>query len=673
VSPVWLPELAAVVAALLATALASAVAGARAAYGGTLGLCAIGAIVDLGFLMSGAAPVALAVPLGLPGAGVVLTLDGLSGFFLLLPLLIGAAASTAALDRHAGDDATAPFLPAFVACMALTLLAGDAVSLLIGFEAMSLASFALVLTHHREASARAAGLLYLGMALLGGICLTPALALLACSGPGVPDVGFAAMRAHPPEGWRAIAVLALVLVGAGGKAGLAPLHVWLPPAHTAAPAPVSALMSGAMTKVALYVIARLLFDLCGPAQPAWWGVPLLAMGAAGAVLGGLRANLEADIKSVLACSTVENVGLIAVGLGVALAARASDLPALASLALAGALLHALAHGLFKALLFLCAGAAQHAAGTRLLDRLGGLIHGMPVTTLCVLAGAACLAALPPSSGFAGEWLLFQAILAAPRIGGIVLQTIVVVVAALMSLGAALAATAAVRLVGVAFLGRPRTPRTAASHEAGPAARAAMIALAGLSLAIGLFPGGILRLAEPALRLAVGDGMADRAGPLRVAAQLDAPGYAAPGIAVLIGLAVALTYVVARGRGAGHRVGQAWDCGFGQTPPWLPFGDPATQYGGASFGQPLRRVLGGAILAAREAVDMPAPGDGRAASLRVTLSDPADRHLFHPLARARDRLSGYADAMQFLTIRSTLALIFGVLVLFLVVVVLVEQV
>jgi len=238
----------------------------------------------------------------------------------------------------------------------------------------------------------------------------------------------------------------------------------------------------------------------------------------------------------------------------------------------------------------------------------------------------------------------------------------------------LAAAAAVRLVGVAFLGRPRTPRAAAADEAGLPARAAMLGLAGASLLIGLFPGAVLALAEPALRLVAGAGMADRAGVLVLSPQRDAPGYPAPAVAVLLGLSLAaVVWLVRRRSVAGHRAAAAWDCGFAPPPAWLPFGDPATQYGGASFGQPLRRALGGALLQARETVDMPLPGDTRPATLRVTAADPAAAHVFRPIARARDALSGAADAMQFLTIRSTLTLIFAVLVFFLLVVVVVEQV
>ena len=640
----------------------------RIAGPGSLALCGLGVLLAFAYLLTGAGPATLAIPLGLPGSPTTLALDGLSGFFLLLLMAAGMAASAASLDSHA---ATAPFFPAFLGAMALTLLAGDAFALVLGFELMSLASFALVLTRHDDAAVRAAALLYIGMAALAAACLIPALALLA-GGAGW-DLRFAAIRAHPPEGWQATLVLLLALVGAGSKAGLAPLHVWLPPAHVAAPSHVSALMSGAMTKVALYVLVRLLFDLCGPAQPIWWGVPLLVLGAGGAVLGGLRANMEDDIKSVLACSTVENIGLIAIGLGLALAARGADLSTLAALALGGAMLHALAHALFKSLLFVGAGAVQHGAGSRSLARLGGLIHRMPVTTACVLAGAASLAALPPSAGFAGEWTLLQAVLAGPRIGGLGLQTLICVVAALMALAAALAAAAAVRLVGVAFLGRPRVPRAAVAEEALPPVRAAMIGLAVAAGVVGLFPGAVLALAEPALRRLTTSGLDPGTGLLTVVPQADMPGYSALGIALLLALAASLVvWLVRTWAVQGHRAGPAWDCGFGPPPPWLPFGDPLTQYGGASFAQPLRRALGPALLHASETVDMPAPGETRAAHVAVQTSDPAEGGLFAPVARLRVRLSEFADQLQFLTIRSTLALMFAALVLFLAVIAVREQ-
>jgi hypothetical protein len=269
--------------------------------------------------------------------------------------------------------------------------------------------------------------------------------------------------------------------------------------------------------------------------------------------------------------------------------------------------------------------------------------------------------------------LFQAILAAPRIGGLGFQVAVCVAALLMAMAAALAASAAVRLIGVGFLGRPRSPRAAAAEEAGRATQAAMLGLAILSGVIGLVPGLVLQLAAPASRLLVGGGMGGRAGLLGMAPQLDAPGYAPVAICVLLGASLAMVIAMVRRYAVpGHRRGPAWDCGFGAPPAWLPFGDPASQYGGASFGQPLRRMLGTGILHARERVDMPEPGDTRAAHLTVTLRDPADAALFGPVGLLRDRISGFTDRMQFLTVRRTLAVMFFALVLFLTGIAVLEQ-
>lgn len=596
----------------------------RVAQAGMLALSGLGLGAALLGLATG--PAALALPVGLPGAGMSLALDALSAF-LLLPVLAPAAAVAAC----APDERAPPLLPAFAGCMVLTLLAGDGFTLALGFSGMALAVWGLV--PGRPATP------LLGLAALGTACLVPALALLAPA--GALELGFAALRANPPDGWAGAAVLALVLLGAGWAAGLAPLHLWLRPAHPAMPAPAAALVLGGMTKVALYVLVRILFDLCGPAAPVWWGVPLLVVGAASAVLGALRANTESDLVSVLAASTVGHMGLIATGLGVALLARGADLPALAALALGGALLHALAHGLFGTLLLLAAGAVQDSAGTRRLSQLGGLIHRMPATTLATLVGAASLAALPPFAGFAGVWALLQSLLAAPRIGGLALQGLLAVTAALAALAVALGAAASVRLVGVAFLGRPRTPAAAAAHDAPRSVRVTLAVLAGLSLVLGLLPGPALHLADPAVRALAGAGLGG-AGPLLVAPAADAPGYSAPGVAVLLGLCLAGGAWVARAwMVQGERRAPVWDGGFGP-------GDPATQHGAASMAQPLACTLGTMVLAARESVDAAPPGDPRPARYGLTLRDPAEPLLHAPLLRARERLSAFAGRAAFPT-------------------------
>ncbi len=659
-----LPLLALVVLALLGVGLLGTLAPRTITWltAATALICAAGAALAGAALLFRMGSGVMRLPIGPPGLSLSLALDGLSGLFLLPPFVAGTACACYALDHQDRDSAA--LLPVFIAAMVVTVLAADGFTLVLGFELMSAASWVLVLSRPDEAT-RPPALLYIGMAAFAAACVIVALALLTPLSAGIPALDFATIRAAIPPDWRAGAAVLLVLMGAGSKAGLVPLHVWLPPAHSAAPAHVSALMSGAMTKVAVYVMIRVLFDLAGPAPPLWWGLPLLAVGAASAVLGALRATIEEDIKAVLACSTIETIGLITIGLGTALVARALDLPALASLALGGALLHVLAHGLFKPLLFLCAGAAQHGAQTRMLQRLGGLIHRMPVTTACVLVGAAAMATVPPGPGFAGEWLLVQSVLGGSRVGGLALQTGFTVVAALMALAASLAALAAVRLVGVGFLGRPRTPRTAVADEAGWWARAAMLGLACTAVLLGLLPGPALHLAEPAVHLLSGGSMADRAGLFRLATQTDGPFYAAPLIAAIIGLTALCLFLAMRAWAVRSQTrGAAWDCGFAAPPLWLPFGDPMTQYGAASFSQIIRRSLATRLLQAHERVVMPAPGHDEAASLDVSVQDPAARLLFARLSWLRDRMSDRADQVQFLTIRRSLVVMFIVLVGFL---------
>jgi formate hydrogenlyase subunit 3/multisubunit Na+/H+ antiporter MnhD subunit len=497
----------------------------RLAAVGLLVLCGGAAVLSLAILLGGVAPVAVVIPLGPPGTAMTLAVDGLAAFFLLLLSLGGCAAGVAALD----DGRAGPSLLLFGA-MAFTVFAADGFALVLGVGLTALAA--------RQESVGA---------VLAVVCLVAALALLGDGG-----WGFAAMRAHAPDGWRAGVVLVLVLLGAGS------------------------VLLGAATQIGIYVLIRVLFDLCGPATPSWWGSSLMLLGAAGALLGALRANMAGDLQAILGWATVTNVGKILAALGVALAARAADLVPLATLALGAALLLALAHAAFMSLLLLGARAVELGAGTRRLDRLGGLIHSMPVTTGCMLAGAAALAALPPTAGFAGQWMLFQAVFGAPRTGGLGVQLLTSGVVVGLALASALGAAAAVRLVGVALLGRPRSPRAAAAAEAGAATRMAMLGLAVVTGLVGLFPGAVLGLAGPALRLLTG------------AVRTEEPGYVAPAIAVLLLLAGAAAVRWTRG---GTQEAQAWESGAEPPPPWLPFGDPLTQYGGASLAEPLRRVLG----------------------------------------------------------------------------------
>jgi formate hydrogenlyase subunit 3/multisubunit Na+/H+ antiporter MnhD subunit len=537
--------------------------------------------------------------------------------------------------------------------MNLVLAAADAFSFLVGWECMSVASWLLVLARHRQAENRRAAFVYLVMAGFGTMALLFALGLLAGADG---DYSFAGIRAHELTPGLAGAAIVLALIGAGSKAGLAPLHVWLPLAHPAAPSHVSALMSGVMTKVAIYGLIRIVFDLAGP--PAWWwGALVMIAGAATAVLGILHALMERDIKTLLAYSTIENLGVIAIGLGLALVFRASGVNDYAALPFIAALFHALNHSLFKSLLFCAAGAVANAAGTRDIERLGGLIHRMPRTAFIALVGCFAIAGLPPLNGFVSEWLMLQSVFTSPSLPQPLLKLIVPVAGLMLVLAAALAAACFVRLYGIVFLGRPRSPEAAAAKETDAVMVWSMAAFAALCLLGGALPTLAVGLIEPVARAMVGAGLPeDGAGWLYLAPVAGKPSSYS-GIVILLamvgfGLVVALSlHRVAR---RSLRRAPPWDCGF-------PSADPTTQYSGSSFAQPLRRVFGPVAFGATETVDMPDPGEVRPARFAVRLWDPAWRFVFDPCARLVDWAGERLNALQFMTIRRYLSFMFATLV------------
>src|SRR5437667_3964792 len=303
------------------------------------------------------------------------------------------------------------------------------------------------------------------------------------------------MRAQHLPPVLAALVLVLALAGTGSKAGLVPLHVWLPLAHPAAPSHVSALMSGVMTKVAVYGFVRIVFDLMGP--PAWWsGGVVLLFGGASAVLGVLHALMEHDLKRLLAYHTVENIGIIFIGLGLGLAFAANDMRGPATLATTAALFHVFNHSLFKSLLFFGSGAVLTATGERDMERLGGLIHGMPFTAFAFLVGSAAISALPPFNGFVSEWLTFQAILLSPALPQWLLKFLVPMVGAILALSAALAAACFVKAFGVTFLGRPRSEVARDAVETDRYSLAAMFVLVALCLIAGVLPGYFMDALAP---------------------------------------------------------------------------------------------------------------------------------------------------------------------------------
>jgi formate hydrogenlyase subunit 3/multisubunit Na+/H+ antiporter MnhD subunit len=629
-------------------------------YGGVFLICVLLTGWALQRLFAGAAPEALTLPLGLPWLGAHFRIDALSGFFLAIVDFGAAAASFYALGYGAHENAPGrvlPFFPLFVAAMNLVVLADDAYVFLLSWELMSLASWALVMAHHREGDNARAGYVYILMATLGTFALLLAFGLL---GGADGDLAFHALRGHPPSAAVAGAVLALALIGAGSKAGLTPLHIWLPLAHPAAPSHVSALMSGVMTKVAIYGFLRIVFDLLGPAA-WWWGVPMMAAGAATAVVGVLFALLHNDLKRVLAYSTIENIGVIFVALGLSLAFETNGQGTAAALAMTAALFHILNHSLFKSLLFFGSGAVLTATGERDMGRLGGLLNLMPVSGLFMLVGAGAISALPPLNGFASEWLIFQAILLSPSLPSWTLKLEIPAVGALLALAAALAGACFVRLFGVSFLGRPRGEAARAAKEVDRFMLGAMGVLAVLCLVAGVVPGSVIDALSPIAHLLVGARMAPQSelGWLAIAPVAESRS-SYDGMLVFLFIAssaLLAAAIIHRLASDATRVAPAWDCGF-------PDSNPAAQYTPESFAQPIRRVFGGFVFRAREEVDMPAPGDPRPARFGLSIQDLVWDLAYRPVTRGVQLVADRLNKLQFLTIRQYLSLVFGALVLLL---------
>jgi hydrogenase-4 component B len=565
------------IALLLASALAAVVLARsdRAALGvGTVGCvaaCLIGGGASLGALLRGDADTEWRARWSPPVGELHAGLDALSAFFLLCVFVVsGLAAVYGAgyLRAYFGRRPVAPAVAWFgvlVAAMAALLVARDGVLFLVAWEAMTIASFFLVTFEHEREEVRAAGMTYLVASQLGVVFLFVLFAVLSRGGA---SWDFDAMG--PSSRALASVCFGLAVVGFGTKAGFWPLHVWLPEAHPAAPSHVSALMSGVMIKMGIYGLLRTLSMLGGP--DATWGGILVAVGGVSAIAGVLHAVAQRDLKRRLAFSSVENVGIVAMAIGLGVIAKAHGHASVAMLAVSGGLLHVLNHGLFKGLLFQGAGAVLHATGTRDMDALGGLSRRMPFTAAMFLVGAVAICGLPPLNGFVGEWLVYVAsfraassMTGASAVGAVILVP-------MLALAGGLAVACFVGAYGVVFLGEPRTSAAERAHEAPAAMRAAMALGALACIAIGIWPAGVLRVVGPAARQLVG---AD------AASVETAMPYGVTRVAlVLVLLVLALAFVRGRLlRGRAVRTATTWGCGYAAPSPRM-------QYTASSFGAPL---------------------------------------------------------------------------------------
>jgi formate hydrogenlyase subunit 3/multisubunit Na+/H+ antiporter MnhD subunit len=603
-----------------------------------------GAVVALALAAVGGYAVALPsseaiLPLGLPDLPFHLRIDALSAFFLLLLGSTGAAISIFSAGYFRSSEGTPPgFIcfqyHAFLAAMALVLVADDAYVFMVAWESMALASFFLVTTEHRIPEIRRAGFLYLVIAHIGAI------AILLCFGVlqgGTGDYTFGGMRAVVLTGAWPTAAFFLALAGFGAKAGLLPLHVWLPEAHPAAPSPVSALMSGVMLKTAIYGLLRVAFDLLH-AQQWWWGVVALAIGLATAMFGVIFAAVQTDMKRLLAYSSIENIGIIVAGIGLALLFKAYDKSLLAAITLTAVLYHSLNHAFFKSLLFLATGSVLHATQERSLGKLGGLIHRMPWVAWLALVGTLAAAGLPPLNGFVSEWLLLQAFLFTPSLPQSFVNMLVPLAAAALVLSAALAAYVMVKFFGVVFLGRPREANLAYAKDAGRFERVALVYLGAGCLLLGVIPVNVIALIEPVHRLLIGG---PGAQPLVDNWLLLAPLSAERSsysplivLAVIVGVVLLTITVVHRLYHGRVRYSPAWDCGF-------PLQTPRMQDTAEGFGQPIRQIFETFFRIERH---LPSPFDSEP-RYSLKADDRFWRAVYVPIARGTEWLARMAGLLQ----------------------------
>src|SRR5579863_756087 len=576
--------------------------------------------------------------IGLPDLPMHVRRDALSSFFLVLLGATSAGISVFAAGYFRRGAGTAPGLMClqyhlFLASMGFVLLADDAYAFMVAWETMALSSYFLVTTQHGLPEIRSAGFLYLLIAHVGALAILLSFGVMQ---GGSWQFTFDAMRgAHLTPCWAAIAFL-LAVFGFGAKAGLVPLHVWLPEAHPAAPSPVSALMSGAMLKMAVYGVLRVSFDLLGKPE-WWWGLVLLALGLFSALYGVIFAAVQTDMKRLLAWSSIENSGIIFAALGLGIVFSEVNMPSLAALALIALLYHSLNHAFIKSLLFCGTGAVLHSTGERNLGRLGGLIHRMPWVAWLTLIGALALAGLPPLNGFVSEWLMLQAFLFAHQVPHTFVNMLLPLSAALVALAAALAAYVMVKFFGVIFLGQPREPTLLRAHDAHALERIGLLWLALGCVTLGLIPTQVVGALRVVTRQLARVDLPNPTAPWWLLAPLPGRLASYSGLVFLLAVTAIVLLTILAVRLFYHqriRGSVPWDCGFVRL-------DPRMQDTAEGFGQPIRHIFEPFFSMQRE---LPSPFDS-APRYRVIIADRIWQRLYEPLGSLVQRVADAFSVLQ----------------------------
>lgn len=585
----------AMMTAYIAGALGALLFGGGAAGRGIAALgAAVGSGTGLALGLTAIASGAVLAPAParlLPLTGLMLRLDGLSAFFLILIGLLGMAVAiygfsySAAYEGRYSLRLLGAMLNVLLLSLSVQVMADNALVFLISWEAMSLSAYWLVLTEHDQPDTVRAAVWYIAMTHAGFAALVAMFLLMS---GGDLTTSFAGMRANAAALSPALrnVVFVLALFGFGTKAGIVPLHVWLPLAHPVAPSHVSALMSGAVIKMGIYGLLRVALDLLG-GGPVWWGGVVLGAGAVSALLGVLYALMEHDLKRLLAYHSVENIGIILIGIGAGMIFQSYGLMALAALGFIGGLYHTINHAAFKGLLFLGAGSVLHATHTRNMEEMGGLIKRMPMTAFCFLIGSAAISALPPLNGFASEWIVFQSLLGGFKIPKPEVAVLMPVAVGMLALTSGLAAACFVKAFGITFLAIPRSHEAERAREAPVSMRIGMALLALACVALGLAPFVVV----PALgRVIAGlGGLPEMPAQFTLGLSLDSPnefGRVSPtliGAGLLLLLALVPLAMLLLRINWKRRAGESWGCGrLGQT--------PRMEYTATAFAEPLRRVF-----------------------------------------------------------------------------------
>ncbi len=603
---------------------------------------------------------------GLPGLPFHVRQDPLSSFFLLI--LGGASAGILLFSAGYLRTLSAERIPAFflrtslfLASMEGVLLADDAYVFMVFWEIMALVSYALVVTESDRDEVRNAGFLYLLMAHFGSLLILVAFFVLASDEPsglarGLSSFTFESMRTSAPSSGTALLVFVCALLGFGAKAGLIPLHVWLPEAHPVAPSPASALLSGVMLKTAIYGLLRVLFGLLGLDHLAYsWGVPVLLAGGLMALFGILHALIQSDPKKLLAYSSIENIGIVFLGIGLAILYLRSGHPVAGEIALAASLYHAINHAFFKSLLFLGAGTMIHATGTHDLNEMGGLLRRMPVSGTFVLVGVLCIAGLPPGNGFVSEWLLLQSALQAGSLSGTLLRSAVLLGGALLVLASALSAMGFVKFYGIGYLGLPRSEEARSAHEISMAEKVGMGWLVAGCLLLALSPVRMLSWIGQVLHPLVPAPFPESPRPSEWLWLLPLPPRGASySPAILLGLLVLLipmAFLLPRLFGkSSSRHSPVWGCGYGTRTPRM-------QDSAGSFAQPIRHFFANFFLMNRH---LPDPEEKNPV-FDLTVEDPHWAYLYRPLLNLFQEMTKLAEKVRGGRISVYLVYSFGTLI------------